>query len=62
MSGFDAPLTIVASLVADHDGRPVRRDGVPPRGTDLFLVYATTDDDLELAVSADEVVAAARRG
>jgi len=61
VSGFDEPLAIVAALVADHDGRPVRRDGVPARGAGLFVVYATTDDDLEIALTGAEVVSAARR-
>lgn len=49
------PLKVVAALVADEDGQPVRREGVPSEDDEVFLYFAVGEGGIEVAVSAYEV-------
>lgn len=53
---FDGPLRVVGALIADGDGQPARTAGVPDPDDRVFLLFAETEDGLEVAISREELV------
>lgn len=60
LSWIDEPLEIVGALVADAVGQPTRRAGLPRPEDAVFVYFAVTRDELEIAVTAAEITGSDR--